>query len=63
VLADAEAARAVRHEAADVLLLLVEFAAVAGIDLSEAAAEKLAVNRSRYPVEKSRGRATKHDRL
>src|SRR5690349_3737383 len=56
-------AREVRHELADVLLLVLEFAAVAGIDLSDAAAEKLGVNRAKYPVEKSRGRATKHDRL
>jgi dCTP diphosphatase len=63
VMADATTARDVRHEAADVLLLLLEFAAVAGIDLADAAAEKLAVNRSKYPVEKSRGRSTKHDRL
>jgi NTP pyrophosphatase (non-canonical NTP hydrolase) len=63
VMADPTGAREVRHEAADVLLLLLEFAAVAGIDLSDAAAEKLAVNRTKYPVEKARGRPTKHDRL
>jgi dCTP diphosphatase len=63
VMADPAAAREVRHEAADILLLLVEFAAVAGFDLSEAVAEKLDLNRRKYPVEKSRGRSDKHDRL
>ncbi|MEX2217494.1 MAG: nucleotide pyrophosphohydrolase, partial [Phycisphaerales bacterium] len=48
VMTDPAAAAAVRHEVADVLLLLLEFAMVAGIDASEAAAEKLALNRAKY---------------
>jgi dCTP diphosphatase len=48
---------AVRHEVADVMLLLLSFANAAGIDVSEAVLEKLALNRQRYPVDVSRGRA------
>jgi dCTP diphosphatase len=56
-----EGQEAVRHEVADVLLLLLSFANAAGIDLSEAAAEKLAINRNRYPVNESRGRAERRE--
>ena len=52
----------VEDEAADVLILLMEFAAVCGIDLLDAAERKLARNADRYPVALSRGRAEKHDR-
>ena len=60
VVRDAEQARAVRHEVADVFLLLLEFANIAGIDLAAAAAEKLEINRRKYPVETARGSARKH---
>jgi NTP pyrophosphatase (non-canonical NTP hydrolase) len=63
VLGDAESARAIRYEAADVLVLLAELANVAGIDLARAVAEKMALNEERYPVEKARGTAAKYDRL
>ena len=57
VLGDAQSLREVRHEVADVLLLLAEFANVAGIDMAQAVEEKTAINAERYPVEKSRGTA------
>jgi NTP pyrophosphatase (non-canonical NTP hydrolase) len=63
IMADPVSAREIRLEAADVLLLLAEFANVAKIDLAAAVEEKMAINQSRYPVEKSRGSATKYDRL
>ena len=50
-------------EMADVLLFLVRIADRLQIDLLEAATKKLALNASKYPVEKARGRATKYDRL
>jgi NTP pyrophosphatase (non-canonical NTP hydrolase) len=53
----------VEDEAADVLMLLIEFAATCGIDLLDAAERKLARNADRYPVSLARGRAEKHDRL
>ena len=63
VLGDARSLREIRHEVADVLLLLAEFANVAGIDMAQAVREKMAINAERYPVEKSRGTARKYNRL
>jgi dCTP diphosphatase len=63
LMSDADVAAAIRQEAADVLLLLVQFANVAGIDLMAAAQAKLALNEVRYPIDKSRGVATKYDKL
>jgi NTP pyrophosphatase (non-canonical NTP hydrolase) len=50
-------------EAADVLLFLVRLCDKLGIDLAAACEKKLALNAQKYPVEKSRGRATKYDKL
>lgn len=55
--------RRLQEEMADVLFYLVRLAAVAGIDLNEAAQAKLALNESKYPVEISRGTSTKYDEL
>ena len=63
VLGDAQSLKEIRHEVADVLLLLAEFANVAGIDMAQAMQEKMAINAERYSVEKSRGTAKKYDRL
>ena len=63
VLDDAQSLREIRHEVADVLLLLAEFANVAGIDVAQAVQEKMEINAQRYSVEKSRGTARKYDRL
>ena len=56
-------AAAIREEVADVLLLLTQFANVAGIDLMDAAEQKLSLNDDRYPVDKCKGIATKYDKL
>ena len=53
----------VELEMADVLLYLVRLADVLGIDLVAAAERKIGINAERYPVEKSRGLATKYSRL
>ncbi len=58
-----DSADAISQEVADVLLLLTEFANVANIDLMDAAERKLAINESRYPVDKSKGNATKSNTL
>ncbi|MGZ8231429.1 MAG: nucleotide pyrophosphohydrolase [Burkholderiales bacterium] len=50
-------------EAADVLLFLLRLCDKLGIDLAAAAARKLELNAVKYPVEKSRGLATKYDKL
>src|SRR5438128_6995367 len=41
----------VREKLADVLIYLIRLADVLGVDLLEACATKLAVNRERYPVD------------
>jgi dCTP diphosphatase len=46
-------------EAADVLLFLLRLTDKLGIDLAAAAERKLAINAKNYPVDQSRGRATK----
>jgi NTP pyrophosphatase (non-canonical NTP hydrolase) len=63
VLRDAQSLREIRHEVADVLLLLAEFANVTGIDMAQTVREKMKINAQRYSVEKSRGTARKYDRL
>ena len=50
-------------ECADVLLFLLRLADKLDIDLAAAARRKMAINAKRYPIAKSRGRATKYDRL
>ena len=53
----------VSDEAADVLLYLLRFADVSGIDLTQAAFDKLARNELRYPVDRAKGSAAKYNRL
>jgi len=53
----------VAFELADVLLYLVRLGDVLGIDLADAARRKMVLDAQRYPVERARGRADKHDRL
>lgn len=54
---------AVALECADVLLFLIRLADKLDIDLAAAAEKKLELNAIKYPVEKSRGVATKYDKL
>ncbi|AAZ96233.1 conserved hypothetical protein [Thiobacillus denitrificans ATCC 25259] len=56
----AEQHEAVRQEIADVLIYLTRLADVLEIDLLEAAADKLALNARKYPVDKAYGNALKH---
>ncbi|RMD71362.1 MAG: nucleotide pyrophosphohydrolase [Gammaproteobacteria bacterium] len=49
--------RAVVHEMADVFIYLLRLADRLGIDLEQAAWEKIAQNERRYPKEKVRGSA------
>lgn len=60
---DEDTRAALALELADVLFYLVRLADVAQVDLARAAADKLASNAERYPADRSRGRATKYDRL
>lgn len=58
-----ETREAVALEAADVLLFLLRLCDKLDIDLAAAAERKLELNARKYPVEKSRGVATKYDKL
>jgi len=51
---------AVRQEIADVLIYLTRLADLLEINLLDAAADKLALNARKYPVERSHGNATKY---
>ena len=54
---------AVQEELADVLLFVVQFASVTGMDLAEAAADKLVKNAKKYPADKARGSSAKYTDL
>ena len=54
---------AIAEELADVAAYLFELADNLGIDLAQALEDKLTKNARKYPVEKSKGLATKYDRL
>ena len=53
----------VELEAADVLLYLLRLCDKLGIDLVAAGEKKLKLNAERYPADRARGKALKHDRL
>jgi len=53
----------VRLEMADVFIYLTRLADMLNIDLFEAANDKIKLNAIKYPVEKSRGVATKYTKL
>ena len=55
--------QAVSDEIADVAIYLLELTDVIGIDLKAAILSKLEKNAVKYPVEKSRGKSTKYDKL
>ena len=59
----AETRAEVALECADVLLFLLRLCDKLDIDLAKAAHKKLVVNAKKYPVEKSRGKATKYNKL
>lgn len=51
------------QEIADIAMYLAFITHDLGLDLDECVKKKLALNESKYPVEKARGRAVKYDRL
>ncbi|MBU2582226.1 MAG: nucleotide pyrophosphohydrolase [Alphaproteobacteria bacterium] len=51
------------EECADVLLYLLLISERAGIDLADAARSKIDQNEAKYPIEKSKGSATKYTDL
>ncbi|CAM2160589.1 MULTISPECIES: nucleotide pyrophosphohydrolase [Paraburkholderia] len=63
MLADPAARAHLEQECADVFIYLLLTAHTAGFDLVKAAADKVRVNETRYPVEKAKGNAKKHSDL
>ncbi len=59
----AEQHEAVRQEIADVLIYLTRLADILNIDPLKAAADKLAINAQKYPVDKAYGNALKSSAL
>jgi dCTP diphosphatase len=53
----------VRQEIADVLIYLTRLADMLDIDLMQAAADKIALNGRKYPVDKAKGNAAKYNEL
>ena len=58
-----EKRREVAHELCDVLMGVIRVADLLDIDLPSAFAEKMALNRAKYPPEKVQGRAVKYTEL
>ncbi len=56
-------AEKVREEVADVAIYLLRLADVLGLELADAILAKMRKNALKYPVDLSRGHATKYDRL
>ena len=51
-----------REEIADILLYIIRLSDKLDIDLEEAIIDKLKINSAKYPVELSKGNATKYNR-
>lgn len=60
---DPRRSEAIRDELADVIIYALQFANVAGIDVTEAVRAKMRQNAAKYPVEKTRGRSEKYNEL
>lgn len=58
-----ETAQAVKDELADVLMYVVRLASVLGVDLNEAAQQKLKLNGEKYPVAKAWNTSKKYDQI
>jgi NTP pyrophosphatase (non-canonical NTP hydrolase) len=57
---NAEKRQEVAHELADTFVYLLRLAEVTGIDLIQAAHDKIALNAIKYPVEKAKGSNAKY---
>jgi len=52
----------VREEVADILLYIIRLSDKLDIDLEQAVLDKLIINKQKYPIELSKGNATKYNR-
>jgi NTP pyrophosphatase (non-canonical NTP hydrolase) len=62
ILTDEKEMRHVREEIADVFIYLVRLADKLNVDIEKAVLEKIGINELRYPIELSKGSATKFSR-
>jgi NTP pyrophosphatase (non-canonical NTP hydrolase) len=53
----------VKEELADVLAYCLHLADDLGVDINQLVLDKIAKNEAKYPVDKSRGKSDKYDRL
>lgn len=53
----------VEQELADVIINAISFARATNIDIAKAVERKMVINAKNYPVDKSRGVSTKHNKL
>jgi NTP pyrophosphatase (non-canonical NTP hydrolase) len=53
----------INEEVADILLYLIRFADLSKIDLEKVCLEKIELNKKKYPVNLSKGKSTKYNRL
>lgn len=53
----------IKHELADILCFCINFSNVTDIDIASAVIDKIEHNRKKYPVEKSKGKHTKYNKL
>lgn len=53
----------VSEEVADIMIYLIRFADIAGIDIETAVLEKISKNAIKYPVDASKGSSKKYDKL
>ena len=53
----------VRLEMADIFIYLIRLADKLDVDLMKAAKDKMVLNSEKYPIEKSKGLATKYNKL
>ena len=58
-----EKREAVEHEVGDILVYLLRFCDVTGIDPIEAATKKLKLNAEKYPIHKAKGNSKKYTEL
>jgi len=58
-----EKRKAVEHEVGDILVYLLRFCDITGIDPLEAATNKLKLNAEKYPVHKAKGNSKKYTEL
>lgn len=50
----------IKEEVADIMLYLLRFSDLAGIDLEKECLKKIEINKKRYPIKLSKGKATKY---